>query len=44
MGLSDVDSVLYGPGEWALEGSHEVDQGPSNDDVVVSHDAERGED
>ena len=36
--------VLDRPGEWAHERHDQVDEGPSDDDVVVGDDAEGGED
>ena len=42
--LSGVRGVHDGPRQGVDEWHHQVDQRPANDDVVVGHDAERGED
>lgn len=42
--MQAVGGVLDGPGEGALERHNQVDQGPTDDDVVVCDDAEGGED
>jgi hypothetical protein len=41
--VNAVCRLLDGPWKGTLEGHDQVDQGPANDDVVVSDNAERGE-
>ena len=41
--MNAVCRLLDGPWKGTLEGHDQVDQGPANDDVVVSDNAERGE-
>ena len=41
--MQAIARLLDGPGQGALEGHDQVDQGPANDNVVVSDNAERGE-
>ena len=42
--LSGIGSVHHRPGQWVHKRKQQVDQRPADDDVVIGHNAERGQD